>query len=111
MSCLGPGESKMTSGEKSYARISDVLTLPSLIEVQLESFKWFMDEGRGELFEEVSPIESFNGGMQLWFPSKRVDSGFNLKYWFDKPKYDLDECVERDMTFAAPLYVQVLLLG
>jgi DNA-directed RNA polymerase subunit beta len=101
----------MTSGEKSYARISDVLTLPSLIEVQLESFKWFMDEGLAELFEEVSPIESFNGGMQLWFPSKRVDPGFNLKYWFDESKYDIDECVERDMTYAAPLYVSVLLTG
>src|SRR5579859_1593470 len=98
-------------GRKSYARIPDVLTLPSLIEVQIDSFKWFLNEGLAELFEEVSPIESFNGGMQLWFPSKRVDPGFNLKYWFDKPKYDLDECVERDMTFAAPLYVQVLLLG
>jgi DNA-directed RNA polymerase subunit beta len=98
-------------GRKSYARIPDVLTLPSLIEVQIESFHWFLNEGLAELFEEVSPIESFNGGMQLWFPSKRVDPGFNLKYWFDKPKYDIDECVERDMTFAAPLYVQVLLLG
>jgi len=98
-------------GRKSYSRIADVLTLPSLIEVQLESFTWFLNEGLAELFEEVSPIESFNGGMQLWFPSKRVDPGFNLKYWFDKPKYNIDECVERDMTFAAPLYVQVLLLG
>ena len=98
-------------GRKSYSRISDVLTLPSLIEVQLESFNWFLNEGLAELFEEVSPIESFNGGMQLWFPSKRVDPAFNLKYRFDKPKYTLDECVDRDMTFAAPLYVEVLLLG
>jgi DNA-directed RNA polymerase subunit beta len=98
-------------GRKSYARISDVLTLPSLIEVQLESFEWFMKEGLAELFEEVSPIESFNGGMQLWFPSRRVDPGFDLKYWFDEPKYSIDECVERDMTYAAPLYVKVLLTG
>ncbi len=99
-------------GRKSYARIPNVLTLPSLIEVQLESFQWFMKEGLAELFEEVSPIESFNGGMQLWFPCKRVEAmGFNLKYWFDKPKYDIDECVERDMTFAVPLYVSVLLTG
>jgi DNA-directed RNA polymerase subunit beta len=98
-------------GRKSYSRIADVLTLPSLIEVQLESFNWFLNEGLAELFEEVSPIESFNGGMQLWFPSKRVDPGFNLKYRFDKPKYTLDECVDRDMTYAAPLYVEVLLLG
>jgi DNA-directed RNA polymerase subunit beta len=100
-----------TLGRKSYARIPNVLTLPSLIEVQIESFKWFLREGLAELFEEVSPIESFNGGMQLWFPSKRLDPGFNLKYWFDEPKYNMDECVERDMTFAAPLYVSVLLTG
>src|SRR3990172_1050540 len=101
-----------TLGRKSYARINDVLTLPSLIEVQLESFNWFMTEGLAELFEEVSPIESFNGGMKLYFPCREADNmGFNLKYWFDKPKYSLDECVERDMTFAAPLYVSVLLAG
>jgi DNA-directed RNA polymerase subunit beta len=64
-----------------------------------------------ELFEEVSPIESFNGGMQLWFPSRRVDPQFGLKYWFEEPKYNIDECVERDLTFAAPLYVKVLLSG
>jgi DNA-directed RNA polymerase subunit beta len=98
-------------GRKSYSRISDVLTLPSLIEVQLESFDWFRQEGLAELFEEVSPIESFNGGMQLWFPSRRVDPQFGLKYWFEDPKYDIDECVERDLTFAAPLYVKVLLSG
>ncbi len=99
-------------GSKSYARIKDVLTLPSLIEVQLESFQWFQKDGLAELFEEVSPIESFNGGMQLWFPCKRVEQmGFSLKYWFDEPKYGIDECVERDITFAAPLYVSVLLTG
>ncbi|MGQ0604997.1 MAG: DNA-directed RNA polymerase subunit beta [Anaerolineales bacterium] len=98
-------------GSKSYARIKDVLTLPSLIEVQLESFDWFRKEGLAELFDEVSPIESFSGGMQLWFPSKRVDPSFNLKYWFDEPKYNLEECVERDMTYSSPLYVSVLLTG
>ncbi len=96
---------------KSYARIKDVLTLPSLIEVQLQSFDWFRDEGLSDLFEEVSPIESFNGGMQLWFPSKRIDPKFNLKYWFDDAKYSVEECVERDLTYAAPLYVSVLLTG
>jgi DNA-directed RNA polymerase subunit beta len=101
-----------TLSRKSYARIPDVLTLPSLIEVQLESFEWFKQEGLAELFEEISPIESFNGGMQLWFPCKRVEAmGFSLKYWFDAPKYGIDECVERDMTYAAPLYVSVLLTG
>jgi len=96
---------------KSYSRIADVQPLPSLIEVQIDSFKWFMSEGLAELFEEVSPIESFNGGMQLWFPSRRVDPNFKLRYWFDEPKYNMEECVERDMTYAAPLYVSVLLTG
>ncbi len=101
-----------TLGRKSYARIADVLTLPSLIEVQLESFEWFKKDGLAELFDEISPIESFNGGMQLWFPCKRVrDMGFELSYRFDDPKHDIDECVERDMTYAAPLYVSVLLAG
>ncbi|MBL8058540.1 MAG: DNA-directed RNA polymerase subunit beta, partial [Anaerolineales bacterium] len=99
-------------GSKSYARIKDVLTLPSLIEVQLESFNWFRQDGLAELFEEVSPIESFNGGMQLWFPCRRVEQmGFSLKYWFEEPKHSIEECVERDITFAAPLYVSVLLTG
>ena len=101
-----------TLGRKSYARIADVLTLPSLIEVQLESFEWFRKDGLAELFDEISPIESFNGGMQLWFPCKRVrDMGFELAYRFEDPKHDIDECVERDMTYAAPLYVSVLLAG
>jgi len=102
-----------TLGRKSYARIADVLTLPSLIEVQLESFEWFRKEGLAELFDEVSPIESFNGGMQLWFPCKRArDMGFHdLGYRFEEPKHNIDECVERDMTFSAPLYVSVLLTG
>src|SRR3972149_6630820 len=101
-----------TLGRKSYARIADVLTLPSLIEVQLESFEWVKKEGLAELFDEISPIESFNGGMQLWFPCKRVrDMGFDLSYRFDEPKHNIEECVERDMTYSAPLYVSVLLTG
>src|SRR3990172_11862538 len=101
-----------TLGRKSYARIADVLTLPSLIQVQLESFEWFKKEGLAELFDEISPIESFNGGMQLWFPCKRVrDMGFDLSYRFDEPKHNIEECVERDMTYSAPLYVSVLLTG
>src|SRR3970040_1896308 len=101
-----------TIGRKSYARIADVHTLPSLIEVQLESFNWFRDEGLGELFDEVSPIESFNKGIKLFWPGKRPEAReWGLKYWFEEPKYNQEECLERDMTFAAPLYVSVLLAG
>ena len=51
------------NGRKSYARIPDIHTLPTLIEVQLDSFEWFKQEGLAELFNEISPIESFNKGM------------------------------------------------
>ncbi len=97
-------------GQKSYARTHNLLTLPSLIEVQLESFEWFRQEGLGELFDEISPIESFNGGMSLWFSDKRKP-GHKLGYRFEEPKYSIEQCVERDMTYAAPLYVKVLLDG
>jgi len=97
-------------GRKSYARISDVHSLPTLIEVQLESFRWFQSDGLGELFNEVSPIESFNGSLKLFFPSNTEESRqFELGYTFGEPKYDEEECLERDMTFAAPLYVKVAL--
>ncbi|MBX3085952.1 MAG: DNA-directed RNA polymerase subunit beta [Anaerolineae bacterium] len=97
---------------KNYARTSDVQALPSLIEVQLNSFNWFRDEGLGELFDEISPIESFNGNLKLYFPGFSEESkAYGLKYWFGEPKYPEDECLERDMTFAAPLYAKVALVN
>ncbi len=95
---------------KSYARMTDLLELPTLIDVQLNSFQQFIDEGLAELFDEVSPIESFSGDLKLYFPSKHKETeGFDLKYWFGEPKYSVEECVERDMSYAAPLYVKALL--
>jgi DNA-directed RNA polymerase subunit beta len=95
---------------KSYARTTDPLELPSLIDVQLNSFDTFCTESLAELFEEISPIESFNGALKLFFPSRHPEvEGFDLKYWFEEPKYSIEECVERDMSYAAPLYVKVLL--
>ena len=92
---------------KSYARSKDPLELPKLIDVQLDSFDLFVKEGLAELFEEISPIISFNGDLKLFFPSTLPEvKDFNLKYWFGEPKYSVEECVERDMSFAAPLYVQ-----
>ncbi|MGA2111749.1 MAG: DNA-directed RNA polymerase subunit beta [Anaerolineales bacterium] len=97
---------------KSYARIPDVYPLPNLIEVQLDSFAWFKTEGLAELFDEISPIESFNKGMRLYFPGNSPEAKeWGLKYWFEEPKYNIEECLERDITFAAPLYVSVLLIG
>ncbi len=95
---------------KTYARTTDPLELPSLIDVQLNSFKMFSEESLAELFEEISPIESFNRSLKLYFPSKKPEvEGFDLKYWFEPPKYSVEECVERDMSYAAPLYVRVML--
>jgi len=100
------------TGQKWYSRTRDAFSLPTLIDVQLESFEWLMREGLAELFDEISPIESYNGGMKLFFPGKsREAREFKLKYWFEDPKHDIEECVERDLTFAAPLYVSVLLAG
>ena len=90
-----------TSVHKTYARILDVLELPKLIEVQLRSFEWFLAEGLAELFQEVSPIVSFNKNLELHF----------LDYRFDNPKYPEKECRERDMTFASPLWVNVRLIN
>jgi len=92
---------------KSYARIRDVYELPRLIEVQLDSFHWFQNEGLEELFNEISPIVSFNKNLELHFGSKPGSEG----YWFGEPKYAEPECRDRDMTFASPLWVRVRLVN
>ena len=96
---------------KSYARIPDVLPLPDLIEVQLQSYDSFQDEGLRELFDEVSPIQSFNGNLELHFPgfNQEINEKLGLDYRFEEPKYTQRECLERDITFAIPLYVRVAL--
>ncbi len=96
---------------KSYARIPDVLALPDLIDIQLDSYRWFQHDGLRELFDEVSPIQSFNGNFELHFPglNEELNKRFDLGYRFEEPKYDQQECLDRDMTYAAPLYVRVAL--
>jgi DNA-directed RNA polymerase subunit beta len=89
------------AARKSYARIPDILDLPKLIEVQLESFEMFRQEGLSELFAEISPIVSFNKNLELYF----------LDYRFDDPKYSEKECRERDITYASPLWVRVRLVN
>lgn len=97
---------------KSYARIKVHLPLPDLIEVQIESFERLKKEGLADLFHEISPIESYNKGMKLYFPSQTEESRqWGLTYWFGEAKHTLEECVERDLTFASPMYVSVLLAG
>jgi DNA-directed RNA polymerase subunit beta len=100
----------MSKPIKSYARTTNPLELPSLIDIQLDSFEAFTSESLAELFDEISPIESFNGNLKLYFPSDRPEvEGFDLKYWFGEPKYSVEECVDRDMSYAAPLYVKAML--
>jgi DNA-directed RNA polymerase subunit beta len=97
---------------KTYARIPVIFNMPNLIEVQLDSFRRLKSDGLGDLFDEISPIESYNKGMKLFFPSRTPESQqWGLKYWFGEPKHSIDECIERDLTFASPLYVSVLLAG
>jgi len=97
---------------KSYARIPTIFELPNLIEVQLESFKRLKEEGLEDLFDEISPIESYNKGMRLHFPGRSPEAKqWGLKYWFEPPKHTIEECVERDLTYASPMYVSVLLSG
>lgn len=83
--------------KKSYARIPVIFDIPDLIETQMESFQRLKDGSLNELFAEISPIESYNKGMKLYFPSNAPEAE-GLKYWFGEPKYSVEECVERDLT-------------
>jgi DNA-directed RNA polymerase subunit beta len=78
----------------------------------MDSFERLKREGFHSLFAEVSPIESYNKGMQLYFPTgDDFSKEWDLKYWYEEPKNTIEECLERDLTYASPLYVTVLLKG
>jgi len=97
---------------KYYSRIDVKLPLPNLIEVQLESYQRLKEVGLADLFHEISPIESYNGGMRLYFPSRSPEAEqWDLNYWFDEPKNSIEACINRDLTYSRPLYVTVLLAG
>src|SRR6185312_8018870 len=83
---------------KTYGQIPNVLDIPSLIKIQLDSFDWFKLEGLRELLSEISPIQDFTGS--------KMDLVFG-DYEFREPKHSMAECRERDMTYAAPLFVDV----
>ena len=89
------------SSRMSYARQKEVVQMPNLIEVQTDSYKWFLEEGLNEVFDDISPITDYSGKLSLDF----VD--FTLCE--DEVKYTIDECKERDATYAAPLKVRVRL--
>jgi len=109
---MAPMINGLMPDQKSYARIPDVHSIPTLIKVQIESFEWFKTEGLRELFDEISPIESFNKEYSLYFPGDHdIAKRLNLTYWFGEPKYSEAECREMDMTFAAPLHLKVALVN
>jgi DNA-directed RNA polymerase subunit beta len=80
---------------RTFAKLAEVLPPPNLISIQKESFDWFLNKGLGETLGEISPIEDFTGNLALQFLSHR----------FEEPKFDEDECQEKDMTFSRPLFV------
>ena len=88
----GPGPTRAT-----YSRIAEVLDIPNLIEVQKESYQWFITEGLREVFRDISPISDFSGNLVLDLIDMSLDS---------KPKYTIDECKERDATYASSLRVK-----
>jgi len=105
------GAARKRAPRKSYARIPEVLPIPNLIKVQLESYQWFQVVGLRELLDEISPIVSFNKSLKLYFPgyNKELNGQFGLDYRFAEPKLTEEECRDRDTTYSAPLYVRVLL--
>ncbi|MBS4179681.1 DNA-directed RNA polymerase subunit beta [Lederbergia citrea] len=86
---------------RSFARISEVLELPNLIEIQSSSYQWFLDEGLKEMFQDISPIEDFAGNLSLEF----------IDYTLGEPKYSVEESKERDATYSAPLRVKLRLVN
>ncbi len=86
---------------KSFGKLPEVLEIPNLIQVQLDSFRWFQEEGLKELFQEVSPI--------LDFTSTRLELKF-VGYEFRQPPHSIDQCHQRDTTYCAPLYVRAQLV-
>ncbi|ALX49402.1 DNA-directed RNA polymerase subunit beta [Lentibacillus amyloliquefaciens] len=86
---------------RSYARISEVLELPNLIEIQTASYDWFLREGLREMFQDISPIEDFAGNLSLEF----------IDYSLGEPKYPVEESKDRDVTYNAPLRVKVRLIN
>jgi DNA-directed RNA polymerase subunit beta len=95
-----PEDPGPTRKRHTFAKIPDVLNLPDLIELQKASFKWFISDGLKEAFESISPIKDFTGNLVLEFGEHSLG----------EPKYSVEECRERDMTYSAPLRVRVRLI-
>ncbi len=86
----------------SFSKINEVMQMPNLIEVQKNSYRWFLETGLKEVFRDIDAITDYTGNLELTFVDYRMD---------DKPKYTVKECKERDVTYAAPLRVTARLLN
>ena len=86
---------------KSYASLPEILTVPNLIQVQLDSLRWLQEEGLKQLLDEISPIKDFTGNRQ--------EISF-IGYEFREPRNSEQECSQRDLTYSAPLYIKTRLL-
>ena len=86
----------------SFSRINEVIDMPNLIEIQKNSYNWFLEEGLREVFHDIAAIEDYTGNLVLEFIDYRLDKN---------PKYSIKECKERDATYAAPLYVTARLFN
>ena len=91
-----------TNERYSFSKIGEVLEMPNLIEVQKSSYKWFVEQGLKEVFDEMQPIRDYSNNLELTFLGYRFD---------EQPKYSILECKERDATYAAPLRVTARLLN
>src|SRR5690554_1442618 len=85
----------------NFGKIEEILDMPDLIEIQHKSHQWFLETGLREMFDDVSPIQDFTGNLVLEF----------MEYSFGEPKYEVEECKDRDVTYAAPLRVRVRLVN
>jgi len=85
----------------SFANLDEVLPLPDLISVQRDSFQWFLDKGLAEAFRDISPIEDFSGSLKLILEFDPADQDLR-----PPPKFTVEECKEKDMTYAAPIFVR-----
>lgn len=86
---------------RSFAKIHEILDMPNLIEIQHTSYQWFLNTGLKETFADISPIQDFTGNLVLEF----------MDYGFGEPKYSVEECKDRDVTYAVPMRVRVRLVN
>ncbi len=96
----GEGSPVVSAGirpRRTFAKIPEILEVPNLIDIQRESFNWFLDEGLNETFSDISPIQDFTGNLAVEFGGHE----------FGDPKYSVEECKDKDMSYQAPLFVEV----